>query len=380
MAMQFPWMTPGINPGASMSPSPGFGIPAVGGSPAAPSAPSVPPGMWQQILSRLNTPQGQAAAASLLESGGWSQMPVTGGQALGRSMMAGQQAKAAAERSALETALINKQLKEEPKDDPPVMIMDPVTGKPKYARRSEAYGQQPFMDPKEDSTPSNLKEWDAFNKMSPEDQKRYLEMKRNTQSWMVTDIGGVPTGVNRSTMETRPLSSLEQEAGAASRMSWEKTAAEMRAKLGTEAQFDLGRVEQNVTQALGDIQKLRNHEGLPYITGWASKLPIVPDTPMAAADALAKQVQGQTFLQAYQTLKGGGQITEAEGAKAESAIARLARAQSTEDYQAALDDLSSVLEAGLERARQKAGRQGPGSQPSPQPTLQPSSNDPLGLR
>jgi len=69
------------------------------------------------------------------------------------------------------------------------------------------------------------------------------------------------------------------------------------------------------------------------------------------------QIRGTTFLQAFESLKGGGAITEVEGKKAEQAIARLSRAQSMPAFQAALDDLASVIRRGQDVARQKAGGQ-----------------------
>lgn len=82
------------------------------------------------------------------------------------------------------------------------------------------------------------------------------------------------------------------------------------------------------------------------------------DEPFAGTDeasfmALQKQLQGKTFLEAYETLKGGGQITEVEGKKAEAAIARLDTAQKESDYKAALMDLRGVVIDGLKRAGMK---------------------------
>lgn len=51
---------------------------------------------------------------------------------------------------------------------------------------------------------------------------------------------------------------------------------------------------------------------LPNLSGRAQNL-----------QALIDQIQGQAFLQAYNTLRGGGQITEAEGAKATASLNRL---------------------------------------------------------
>lgn len=70
-----------------------------------------------------------------------------------------------------------------------------------------------------------------------------------------------------------------------------------------------------------------------------------------------KQLQGKAFLEAFESLKGGGQITEREGAAAQAAMARLQRVQSDEDYRAALMELRSIAERGIRRAQGSAGPQ-----------------------
>lgn len=102
---------------------------------------------------------------------------------------------------------------------------------------------------------------------------------------------------------------------------------------------------------LGLIESLKNDPALGDRTGWMGKLPALPDTPGVAFDAKVAQLKGNTFMQAYQSLKGGGQITEVEGRKAEDAIARLDRAQSSADFVQALDDLAGVVRTGLDRAQ-----------------------------
>ena len=81
---------------------------------------------------------------------------------------------------------------------------------------------------------------------------------------------------------------------------------------------------------------------------------MVPGSPWADANALLDQIRGKTFLEAFQTLKGGGQITELEGTKAEQAIARLARTQSEEAARQALLELKEIAELGVQRAKQRA--------------------------
>ncbi|MEJ1966496.1 MAG: hypothetical protein WDO56_35140 [Gammaproteobacteria bacterium] len=205
------------------------------------------------------------------------------------------------------------------------------------------------------TTPAALQEWDYYNKLPPEDQKRFLELKRSQQTYALGEVAGTPGAFNRQTGGFNPLTTLPEQAQGKATVAGAEAAAKTTGTNQAGAQFDLPRVERTVNQALGDIEKLKNHPGLGAITGFASKIPIVPGTDQAAADALAKQIQGQTFLSAYQSLKGGGQITEVEGAKAEAAIGRLQRAQSTADYKAALNDLEDVLRSGLSQARRQTG-------------------------
>jgi hypothetical protein len=64
------------------------------------------------------------------------------------------------------------------------------------------------------------------------------------------------------------------------------------------------------------------------------------------------QLGGAAFLQAFESLKGGGQITQIEGDKATQAITRLTRrAVSPENYRAALEELRQVYANAQARAR-----------------------------
>lgn len=163
--------------------------------------------------------------------------------------------------------------------------------------------------------------------------------------------------------------------------------AERQATLGKAqggAEFDLPRVEQNAQQTLDVIEKLKAHPGRETATGVSSYLD--PRNYLAGTDAtnfkvLLDQAKGQTFLQAYQTLKGGGQITEVEGTKAENAIARLNTAQSDDEFMSALNDFESVIRVGLERAKQQAGGGAPASSnaapaSAPQKTSSPTGETP----
>jgi hypothetical protein len=70
------------------------------------------------------------------------------------------------------------------------------------------------------------------------------------------------------------------------------------------------------------------------------------------------QIEGKTFLEAYESLRGGGAITVIEGAKGEQAISRMNKAQNEVEYIKAARELQEIVRKGVERARKKAGAGG----------------------
>lgn len=120
------------------------------------------------------------------------------------------------------------------------------------------------------------------------------------------------------------------------------------------AQVALPQVMATSQQILKTIDDIQNHPGKGWSLGAYSKIPTIPGTEQANFRAATGQLKGQTFLQAYQTLRGGGAITDVEGAKGENALARLDQAQTTEAYDKALNDFKEVIHAGMLRAAVKA--------------------------
>lgn len=108
--------------------------------------------------------------------------------------------------------------------------------------------------------------------------------------------------------------------------------------------------------SLDSIDALLADPDLDDIVGVGSLNPLnrVPGTKARGLIARADQIAGQSFLAAFNQLKGGGAITEREGQAATQAIARLDRSQSAADYKQALTDLRTAIKPGLERAQQQA--------------------------
>lgn len=122
-----------------------------------------------------------------------------------------------------------------------------------------------------------------------------------------------------------------------------------------------GTAEANLPDVIGQtentlslVKSLKESESLDSAVGLSSLLPTIPESPVVDFEQRLEQLKGQNFLQAYNTLKGGGQITEVEGKKATDAMARLSLKQSPKDFKQSLTDLEVVLQKGLERAKQKA--------------------------
>ena len=118
--------------------------------------------------------------------------------------------------------------------------------------------------------------------------------------------------------------------------------------------------------AVDEINKLIDSKGFNEVFGSLDQFR--PNFTMSAEgkDALARfdQLKGRAFLQAYTTLRGGGQITEVEGKKAEDALARLNRSLSETEAKQALADFRDAVTVGMQKLREKAGV-APESAPAP---------------
>jgi hypothetical protein len=140
-----------------------------------------------------------------------------------------------------------------------------------------------------------------------------------------------------------------------------KESAEERGKAKGLAQVNLPNAISKAEQTLAVIDGMIDHPGRATATGLSGT--IDPRNYFGGTDAKnfqvrAKQLEGKAFLEAFESLKGGGAITETEGTKAANAIARLDRSQSDAEYLEALKELRGIVVLGMDRARAKAGQGG----------------------
>lgn len=151
-------------------------------------------------------------AMALLANSGYSPQKRSFGEIIGTSAIQADQMKQAREDDAFKRQYMQAQ-------------MAAMTGKnqqPNAVKEYEFAKGQGYKGTYEEwikmngqtSRPSSVQEWEAFNALSPQDQSRYLEMKRSVP-FSVNTIGGAETGVARipGTGEIRqtPLSTPQQE-------------------------------------------------------------------------------------------------------------------------------------------------------------------------
>jgi hypothetical protein len=209
--------------------------------------------------------------------------------------------------------------------------------------------------------PSAVQEYEYFNRLDPDAQRRFLEVKRNPTPPPNQTVIQLPQGqaaFNPRTGETNLLSTRgdqrEADAGDEAAKVVARTTAEWAQKKGQE----LPKLRATTNEMVTLLGQLESHPGFEWVYGAKSLAPVVPGTPQADAVALWDQVSGKAFLTAFETLKGGGPITDREGEKATAAMTRLAnRKQSPAAARRALQELIQISEDVLARAEESVGQQ-----------------------
>ena len=99
------------------------------------------------------------------------------------------------------------------------------------------------------------------------------------------------------------------------------------------------------------------HPGFEGTVG-ATYLPgarFIPGTAQSDFQTRFDQIKGSAFLQAFETLKGGGSITNVEGEKGTAALNRMSLAQSEPEFLQAAQEFKGIISKGVERAKKLAG-------------------------
>lgn len=295
-----------------------------------------------------------AMGAQLMSASGPSPTRVSFGQALGPALMAGQQAQNQAGQDMLQAMLLKTKLQKGSETKKPSDVQSYEYAKANgYKGTFEEWKRVASAQPQRPSAIEEYEYWKGLK--TPEERDSYLTVKRSMQPFQLGEMGGGKVVFNRATGQYEQATTAAEEAAGAGQIASGTAAGKVAGEAGAQAQIDLPRVRDNATQALKTIDSFEKHPGFKYVFGWDSVAPTLPGSSQAGALAYFDQIKGKTFLEAFNSLKGAGQITEIEGQKATDAIARLNRAQSEKDARVALADLREVIQAGELRAQKKAG-------------------------
>ncbi len=157
--------------------------------------------------------------------------------------------------------------------------------------------------------------------------------------------------------EIQKLKRAEAEGQAAGRTTGETQAT---------AEINLPSTIATAQEALRVAESLRSHPGrdnpLFFHGGLSNYLPdsaIPGNTDALDANKRLFQLKSGAFATAYQSLKGGGQISNVEGAKMTESLNRMDRAASRKEFDSALSDFEGILRLGIDRAANQAGKQAP---------------------
>lgn len=220
--------------------------------------------------------------------------------------------------------------------------------------------------------PASQREYEYFKKLSPNEQKQYLGLKRNIagEGGFIGESGNIATlqgygqaGAQKKGMEqtAQNISDLAYKPSIEGKSTFAREAA----KTDVESQEKAQKVVAQADTLDNTLKLLETHPGLPDITGakgggailsYLGKKEPIQGTNAAGAKALLDQIKGQQFLQAFESLKGGGQISEKEGDAATKALSAINSTTSEKDLVKNIKTLREIMQKAKTRAITRAGQ------------------------
>ena len=188
--------------------------------------------------------------------------------------------------------------------------------------------------------------------------------------------GAVPVPQSRGPVTAPVAPGAPQPAGARRPTMTDIEAGKTRAKEEAEVVGkDLGTVRANQpkTEEAADylitkIDELVTHPGFGFSVGIANAGPVplpgagrlagmIPGTDTSDWNARFKEVQGRQFLQAVETMRGTGALSDTEGKAATAAVARMSTSQSEKEFKEAVNDFKGIIQRGVDNNRAKLGQE-----------------------
>ena len=181
------------------------------------------------------------------------------------------------------------------------------------------------------------------------------------QRYETVNLGnGVQAVIDRMNPNLPPvmLNSVDEVAEGASTIAQETAVGSARGAAVGEAQVSLRSVIDGANQVITTVNKIRNHPALDAVfNNWMGGLNpklFAANTPERDLAELLEQATGTVFLQGFKAVKGGGQITEIEGTKAEVSLLNLSKAQTKGQFMNGLEEFLGVVIRGAKDAELKA--------------------------
>lgn len=152
-----------------------------------------------------------------------------------------------------------------------------------------------------------------------------------------------------------------KEAEETSQREIEETVAKEAGKKITEMRIALPKTERAANVTIATVDDLLKHPGFSDVIGMPNILTGIISAPTTnARDFKQKyeQVKGKAFMAAYDSMRGTGSITDAEGKRAETAIAALSDPYISEkEFKRNAEIFKSTLRNGIDNERMQVGQE-----------------------
>ena len=244
--------------------------------------------------------------------------------------------------------------------------LDPTAEMRNFAYRQQLPPDQAAlwdqMNARTQNTPASLQEMDWLLNATDAQRDTYWKNKRASQ---LVETGGGGTSALDPEGNLTPVVTPEDATGRQADLA----AAEQLAKDRADAAAKLPGFKAELDSTSEFIDRLIQHPGRTGATGksgWFNPL-FLPGSDRRDFMALLETAQGKQFAVAYETLKGGGAITQIETEQATRALGNLTTAQSDGQFQQALEDFRSAMQRGYDKLAARAGVAS--NSPQPQGTV-----------
>lgn len=214
---------------------------------------------------------------------------------------------------------------------------------------------------KSEPTPASVREYQAFQDMSPAEKREFMRLKRQEQQpatpaapvAVIDPVTGKPTYVSREEAIGGKMTPASAQESIPPKEIQKREAAYPQATSAVKG------FEAKSESFVKDLQALRDHPGLPEITGViAGRAPGITKNGRAA-QALYDKILAKGGFEALQQMReasktGGalGNVSNQEGKQLQASFAAIDRRQDAADVRAALDMAISDVEGARVRMRE----------------------------